>query len=152
MYRLKKEHGRIFDYENDIETVITEKANASKTINCNRESCQNITFIRYRIMDPGDYFIYMEFNYTKDTISMLDSIKFSGRTMSGEFAALQGAVKAILFVASLVNCAWFWINLKKMEPSKYIFEQRYMKWLNVAMCFFFDPFTILQHFYPSAFG
>ena len=152
MYKLKKDHGKVLDPDNDIETVISDKVKASKTLQCNAKSCDNITLLRHRIMEGGDYFIYMEFNYSTDNLYHLDSLVFTGQTQNAEYATMQGLVKIILFVASLVNCTWFWCNLRRMPSSNYSFEQKYLKWLTVIMCFFFDPFSILQHFYPSAFG
>lgn len=181
---LKEDHGRLFNPNTDVQKVIANNTYAVKTIDCSysgpggrgkpdhddrprnderpgmREEksvgneCSNISIFRMKVMTPGTYFIYISFNFTEENSHFIDHFEMSGRTVTFEFALLQGAVKAILFVGSLVGTALLWCNFRKMRdvPNAKIFEQKYVLALNIIMCFFFDPFAILQQFFPSTFG
>lgn len=152
MYRLKEDVGKILNQPADIEEVLVNQTLASKSLSCSAASCNNVSLFRMKIVRAGSYFVYLSFNFTENNLYYLQNMELSGRASSFEFALLQGLVKAILFIASLVNCIWFWLNLKKMPSTSHCFEQVYLKWLTVAMVLFFDPFAILQAFFPSTFG
>ena len=114
-YILNPGHGRVFNPNTDIEELISQERNSTKSLSCDYQSCNNISLFRLRVVRSGLYFLYIQFNFTRDHTYYIDNLEVSGKTVRWEFAFLQGSVKAILFAASLAGTCMFWFNLRKSK-------------------------------------
>lgn len=151
VYLLKKNHGDIFS-EGDVEKVLGSD-NATQTIECMQVNCRQFWIARQRVLQPGDYFITVQFNFTDEIRSVVEAMDFDGRTLNPDYAILSLGVKTLLFIGSMINCCFFFYNTGKLKKiaNSLVFEQKCLRFINIFMVFFFDPFSILHSFYPSTF-
>ena len=147
---MKKDRQNRFHPDDALE--VHSNSTANRSLICYGSHCKSMFALRMSIDRPGSYFIVMQFNVTQEVHDMVQSFEFSGRTLNPDFAYLSVAVKCVLFLASLLNAVLFFRDLRvasllRIEP---VFEQTFLKYLNLALVMFFDPVNI-YHSYRSTF-
>lgn len=140
-----------------VEKVIAQNV-GNRTIECVPGSCAEFTILRFRIQEPGDYFIRIDWDFGSEPLPFQE-LEMSGITMDYSNAVATGLVKILLLIYTIIDFACFCCSLKRrklLAAEKRVhfelnFEQRFLIALNIAMLLFFDPVGIAHSFTPTIF-
>ena len=137
----------------DVEEVIFLNSTANKSINCNKGDCKEFSILRFRIPKPGDYFMEVKFNLTQEVVDSLDGLGMRAQTINPDYSLLAIFSKTVLLVASIASSLFYYHDMRKVKslPDPYIWEQKYLPYLSVALVMFFDPVNILNTYSPTVF-
>lgn len=127
-------------------------------IDCSSAGCTNFTAVNFRVQEPGDYFIRIDWS-GRSYFNQLSKIEFRGYTASYANSVATGLVKIFLLIYTIADFSCFCCNLRRarlLALSKRVqfslcFEQKVMIGLNIAMLLFFDPVGIAHVFNPTVF-
>ncbi len=148
---MKKDRQIRFSKEDAFE--VYRNTTANKTLQCSGVRCKTIRALRMGIERPGSYFMVLQFNLSQDVHDNIQAFEFSARTLSSDFSYLSIAVKLVLLVASVVNAVLFYLDMRRAERLRVelLFEQSFLKYLNLALVMFFDPVNIYHSYRSSSF-
>lgn len=142
-----------------IEHLISE-SNAKQTVTCGPDGCTNFTLVQFRIQEPGDFFIKVDWAPNVGRTGYpLGTLEFKGFTLNFSNVIATGLVKIMLLIYTIIDFTCYCCNLRKtriLAVSKrqtftLNFEQKVLVLLNVAMILYFDPIGIAHTFSPTVF-
>ena len=151
VYRMKKERQNRFNKDDVVE--VYRNTTANKSLSCLGSDCRELVALRLGIDHVGSYFMVLQFNVTQDIHDNIQTFVFSAQTLNPDYAYLAVAVKVVLFIASVINALLFFLDLyraKRLHVTP-VFEQTFLKYLNIALVMFFDPVNIFHSVRSSTF-
>ena len=150
---LRPDHKPYFDPSDVVDKLVVNATTYNTSFTCTRNSCSNLTVLRYRIMQPGIYFVSINFSLSDNAYNYLELLKFDNWTMNQMYAILSTLIKSVLFLGTIAISVFYFINIRKLKSRSgfFTFEQKSVVVLDVLLIMFFDPVTIMSSLFPSMF-
>jgi len=130
---------------------------SNHTISCYRNSdgeaeCDEFTVIAEPELEEGDYKLSLKLLNYDDTSSHIGQLEFWAITVDEGFTLFHIVFRYIAVITSIICAVSMCINLGRIkEPSKTVFEQRYVLVLSFLLILFNDPLAGINLLSPNPF-
>ena len=122
-------------------------------VGCDSTGCDTIDALKLRVVHSGNYLIKIQLTNLDSFRPYVSSISFNIFVTSPSFILFLVIERAVLFVLAIVLLVVFECRLCKVkDPSLRLFEQKAIRWLNIALVLYYEPVSSLEYLIPSTFS